>query len=108
MTENTTAPHTAPDPITVAAQMMLDNRNAIGSPGYDGELGRRCLSAVIFASEADRAAGYNAAPIALLRAFLQALIDPLHPDLDYLRADPAAGAKAREGRTWDQMPGVSQ
>ena len=27
-----------------------------------------------------------------------ALIDPLHPDLDYLRADPSAGEKARAER----------
>lgn len=33
---------------------------------------------------------------ALTRAFLLALIDPTHADLDYLRADPAAGAAARE------------
>lgn len=29
---------------------------------------------------------------------VRGLIDPLHPDLDYLRAAPAAGAKAREAR----------
>lgn len=33
---------------------------------------------------------------AMVRTFLVALIDPLHPDLDYLRADPAAGAVARD------------
>ena len=32
---------------------------------------------------------------ALTRAFLLALIDPNHPDLDYLRADPSAGETAR-------------
>jgi hypothetical protein len=39
---------------------------------------------------------------ALTRAFICVLIDPLHPDLDYLRADPASGAQERakrEGRT---------
>lgn len=25
-------------------------------------------------------------------------IDPMHPDLDYLRADPQSGVSAREGR----------
>jgi len=33
---------------------------------------------------------------ALTRAFLLALIDPTHADLDYLRADPAAGKAARD------------
>lgn len=32
---------------------------------------------------------------AMGRSFLLALIDPSHPDLDYLRADPAAGEVAR-------------
>lgn len=34
---------------------------------------------------------------AMLRAFLTALVDPMHPGLDYLRQDPAAAAAAREG-----------
>ena len=32
---------------------------------------------------------------AMLRAFLTALIDPMSPDLDYLRMDPAAAIAAR-------------
>ena len=32
---------------------------------------------------------------AMLRAFLTALVDPMHPDLDYLRADPQAAIAAR-------------
>lgn len=40
----------------------------------------------------------DSAPYALLRSFLLALIDPLHPDLDYLRADPASGAVERAKR----------
>lgn len=35
---------------------------------------------------------------ALTRAFLLALIDPLHPDLDYLRSDPMAGKVLRDER----------
>jgi hypothetical protein len=35
---------------------------------------------------------------AMTRAFLVALIDPLSPDLDYLRRDPSAGMAARENR----------
>lgn len=33
---------------------------------------------------------------ALTRAFLLALIDPTHEDLDYLRADPSSGSAARK------------
>lgn len=33
---------------------------------------------------------------ALARSFLLALIDPTHPELDYLRGDPAAGKVARD------------
>lgn len=32
---------------------------------------------------------------AMLRSFLCAMIDPLHPDLDYLRTVPASGADMR-------------
>ncbi|MFG6591243.1 hypothetical protein [Sulfitobacter sp. 1A12157] len=35
---------------------------------------------------------------ALTRAFLLALIDPDHAELDYLRADPSAGQTARDAR----------
>ena len=35
---------------------------------------------------------------ALTRAFLVALIDPLHADLDYLRGNPEAGQTARDAR----------
>lgn len=35
---------------------------------------------------------------AMTRAFLLALVDPLSPELDYLRAQPTAGAEAREER----------
>ena len=98
--ENTTAPHAAPDPITVAARLMLDNHNAFwGVQSYDKPLNDRVTLAAVYG-----VAAYEAAPCddsgtaAMARAFLTALIDPLHPDLDYLRADPAEGAKAREGR----------
>lgn len=35
---------------------------------------------------------------ALCRSFLLGLIDPLHPDLDYLRRDPASGSVERAKR----------
>ena len=98
--ENTTAPHAAPDPITVAAQMMLDNGDAfMGCRPCDGALQKRIARAAVYG-----AAAYEAAPCvdngtyAMMRSILLALIDPLHPDLDYLRADPAPAAKAREAR----------
>lgn len=34
----------------------------------------------------------------MTRAFLLAIIDPLSPELDYLRANPLAGIQARETR----------
>ena len=118
--ENTTAAHTLrdlePDPITVAARLMLDNYNAFWSvQSYDKPFNDRVTLAAVYG-----VAAYEAAPCddsgtaAMARALLPALIDPLHYDLDYLRADPASGAAAREaagrvldGRTWDQMPGVA-
>lgn len=44
--------------------------------------------------------GYDSdqATHAMARAFLLALVDQLHPDLDYLRADPASGAIERAAR----------
>ena len=38
----------------------------------------------------------SAATHAMARSFLLALINPAHPDLDYLRASPAAGEAARD------------
>ena len=61
------------------------------------------FTAAAFGAEAfDKAAAHgltaDGAPVALLRAFLLALVDPLHADLDYLRADPASGAVERAKR----------
>lgn len=42
----------------------------------------------------DRGHGHQATH-AMGRSFLLALIDPAHPDLDYLRADPKSGEVAR-------------
>ena len=118
--ENTTAAHTLrdlePDPITVAARLMLDNHNAFWSvQPYDKQMNDRVVLAAVYGVEAYESAPCNdIGTAAMVRSFLTALIDPLHYDLDYLRADPASGAAAREaagrvldGRTWDQMPGVA-
>lgn len=45
----------------------------------------------------DRLEGGLWLAIAMLRAFLAALVDPMDPGLDYLRQDPAAAVAAREG-----------
>lgn len=53
-----------------------------------------CFGASAYEAGMDAHQGANA----LLRSLLLALIDPLHPDLDYLRADPASGAVERAKR----------
>ena len=63
-----------------------------------GEIGSRnpvMVAACFAAQAADTAFPAEAAPMAIARTFLLALIDPLDPELDYLRADPASGEKAR-------------
>ena len=46
----------------------------------------------------EKAVDANQGAHAICRVFLQALIDPLHADLDYLRRDPASGAVERAAR----------
>lgn len=81
--------------LTQAAQMALNtcDRFMSGQPITAAERAifyRVCLAAV-YASEAyERGMQRDGATWAMQRSFLQALIDPLHPDLDYLRADPAS------------------
>lgn len=74
--------------IQQAALTMLQTHDAFmsGAP-CDKDLDRHVTLAACFG-----AAAYEAAPCAdsgthaMLRAFLLALIDPMHPELDYLRA----------------------
>lgn len=54
-----------------------------------------CASSFAVAAYED-ASPASHAPHALARAFLLALVNPAHPDLDYLRFDPAAGGAARD------------
>lgn len=63
------------------------------------ELERKVCRAGCFAAEAYERAPSGADIAALTRTFLLALIDPMDPALDYLRADPAAGAAARDAAT---------
>lgn len=91
---------TDPDPITVAARLMLDNEDAfMGCRPCDGALQKRVARAAVFGAAAYEAAScMDNGTYAMMRSILTALIDPLHPDLDYLREVPEAGAKAREAR----------
>ena len=70
-----------------------------GCPLANG--GEALASSVAKASAFAAAAYDDASPAgyavhALARAFLIALINPAHQDLDYLRADPKAGQAARD------------
>lgn len=68
------------------------------SGGPFTETARALSTASSFAAAAhDKAIGGGEAH-ALCRAFLTALLDETSEDLDYLRADPAAGDAAREAR----------
>lgn len=92
----------APD-WTQTARHMLETWDywLSGAPGGRDKKAEadRLVSAACFAAQAycDAMEGIGAdgAPGVLLRTFLLALIDPMNPDLDHLRADPAAVAAAR-------------
>ncbi|MER5171625.1 hypothetical protein [Thioclava kandeliae] len=59
---------------------------------------RRMADAATFAAEAyERAGRGDEGTYALRRAFITAMADFMHPDLDYLRADPEAAAANRKG-----------
>lgn len=91
---------TPADDLRAAAVVALASVDAFmsGMPITDAQKAQSdtLARAASFASEAYRQ-GYDhdQATHAMLRAFLTALVDPLHTDLDYLRADPAAGTTAR-------------
>lgn len=60
---------------------------------------KRIIGAACFVAMAyERSLALEAAPVAFALAFLKAIVDPLDPELDFLRADPASGAAARENR----------
>ena len=50
-----------------------------------------CFGVAAYDAQPNRETATNA----MVRSFLLALINPAHPDLDYLRADPAAGDATR-------------
>lgn len=57
-------------------------------------LGAACFGAMAY----EKAPVIDHAPVAFALAFLKAIVDPLDPELDFLRADPASAASARESR----------
>ena len=100
------APQPTTDWTACAADMLrVWDTWVSGSSDSDRDSAQRLATAASFAEQAFDHAHNNInniiaarAPAAMFRAFLLALIDPLHPDLDYLRADQAAGEKARTDR----------
>ena len=88
------------DKIAEGAQVALDvcDRFMSGQPISDADraIADRVFLASAFASEAYEKGGLREdATWAMQRSFLRALIDPMHPGLDYLRQDPAAAVAAR-------------
>ncbi len=88
-------------PYEKAAQELLSAVDAFmgGAPLTDD---KREMEKAVTIAGAFAAAAYDAYTPkgggefhALTRAFLLALIDPTHQDLDYLRSDPASGKVAR-------------
>lgn len=81
-----------------AAELLKSHDDFLRAAPMDDESLERSKAvsrAISFAVEAyDRGHGHQAMH-AMGRAFLLALIDPAHPDLDYLRADPKSGEIAR-------------
>lgn len=84
-------------------QQLLDAVENFGITPDSASPANSVLLAGAFAAQAfEKMAAHaitrDSAPMELARTFLLALIDPLHPDLDYLRADPASGAVERAKR----------
>ena len=80
--------------ITEAAQAMLDLHDGFMSGAdVDKKAADRLHLAAAFGAQAFAVCPIpEARPGAMLRALLVALIDPMHPDLDYLRAKNVARA----------------
>lgn len=83
---------------TAAAELLKSYDDFLSGAQMDGESLERekaVSRAMCFAAEAyEQGHGYQAIH-ALGRSFLLALVDPAHPDLDHLRADPKSGEIAR-------------
>lgn len=83
---------------SAAAELLKSHDDFLSAAPMDDESLERSKAvsrAISFAAEAyDEGHGHQAMH-AMGRAFLLALVDPAHPDLDYLRADPKSGEIAR-------------
>lgn len=87
------------DHAAAAADMLAVWNEWLSGRGGDQEKADRLSLAACFAANAYEVHPFaDGAPNALMQAFLQAMVDPLHPDLDYLRAVPESGAIEREKR----------
>ncbi|WP_276946625.1 hypothetical protein [Haematobacter massiliensis] len=90
------------------ARAMLAQLDAFGlaaNPGEDWPTTRHALLAACFAAQAYEDADGDAAPLALLRSFLIAMINPDSPELDPLRAcnrPLQATAEEAEARAFDR------
>jgi hypothetical protein len=80
-----------PVPDMTARELLSEFNQLHGDAVRPGLLSRECISVAVasaFAAEAyEQAICRDSGSIALARAFLQALVDPNHPDLDHLRAN---------------------
>lgn len=83
---------------TAAAELLKSHDDFLSAAKMDRDSVERSEAvsrAICFAAAAyDRGHGHQAMH-AMGRSFLLALVDPAHPDLDYLRADPKSGEIAR-------------
>ena len=81
------------------AKALLDSYDAflaaMEMDDADMERFNAVCAAINFGAAAYEAGHGHQAGHAMGRAFLLALIDPSHPDLDYLRANPKSGEVAR-------------
>lgn len=84
-----------------APSELLDAYDAFMRGGFIAQGGEAMARAVALASSFAAAAYEDASPAshaqhALARSFLLALVNPAHPDLDYLRGDPSTGKTVRD------------
>lgn len=81
------------------ARHLLESYDTFMSGGEmdpkDTERFNSVCAAISFGAAAYEVGQGDQAAHAMGRAFLLALIDPAHPDLDYLRTDPKSGEVAR-------------
>ncbi|WP_353144899.1 hypothetical protein [Paracoccus sp. (in: a-proteobacteria)] len=93
-------PDGGPATMTPAELLALHDKFMSGGGVTDDEKAAAdhiALSAAFGSAAYEAAMDADRGTHAMLRAFLLALVDPMHPDLDYLRRNPEAALAAREG-----------